>query len=334
MSHPAENKILGYPAGGYTVDPKIDDLAVAVRYVDGRLTQVATRGDGRAGEDVTVQARRAVGLPQRLRETATLEVRGEVFVTDADFEHANALRTGHGGRVPWTPRRPCGGVDRRRHVRRIPGARFYMKACPTVITGVVRSVCNPPIRTLGRAIPSGNVRNEWRWRMFVKLAHFLNIMLYPLVGGVLWGTWFSLGRTMTQYDATTYLADGKHMIDNLAAIMPVLMIFTGLLGLVVVFLLFRHGSTAAAWLALISLLLVAVIAVTLSVEVPIDNKTKTWTPTTLPSDWTDIRARWAAFHTLRTFLSLAGLAAAVGAALTTRPATRAQFLPSGEQRPT
>jgi hypothetical protein len=57
--------------------------------------------------------------------------------------------------------------------------------------------------------------------MFVKLAHFLNIMLYALVAGVMWGTWLSLGRTMTEYDAATFLADGKHMITNLATIMPV-----------------------------------------------------------------------------------------------------------------
>ncbi len=152
--------------------------------------------------------------------------------------------------------------------------------------------------------------------MFVKLAHFLNIMLYALVAGVMWGTWLSLGRTMTGYDAATFLADGKHMIANLATIMPVLMIATGVLSIVVVILLFRRGATAAAWLALAGLLaLVGVIVVTLAVEVPIDNQVKTWTTETLPADWKEIRARWASFHTLRTFLSLAGLAAAVGAAL-------------------
>jgi len=67
------------------------------------------------------------------------------------------------------------------------------------------------------------------------------------------------------------------------------------------------------------LALVAVIAVTLVVEVPIDNQVKTWTTATLPADWEEIRSRWANFHTLRTFLSLAGLAAAVGAALVTAP---------------
>jgi drug/metabolite transporter (DMT)-like permease len=73
--------------------------------------------------------------------------------------------------------------------------------------------------------------------MFIKLAHFLNIMLFALVAGVMWGTWLSLGRTMTEYDAPTFLADGKHMIANLATVMPVLMIATGVLSLVVVILL-------------------------------------------------------------------------------------------------
>ena len=160
--------------------------------------------------------------------------------------------------------------------------------------------------------------------MFVKFAQFLYVMLYALVVGVLWGTWLSLGRTMTRYDAATFLADGKHMIENLAGVMPILMISTGVIGLVVVVALFARRSTAAAWLALLGLaLLGAVIAVTLAVEVPIDNQIKTWTASTLPSDWTQIRARWADFHTLRTFLSLAaGLAAVVAAALSIRSSAR------------
>jgi DNA ligase (NAD+) len=54
-------RLLGQPAGGYTVEPKIDGLAIAVRYVDGRLALAATRGDGRAGEDMTGLAPRAAG---------------------------------------------------------------------------------------------------------------------------------------------------------------------------------------------------------------------------------------------------------------------------------
>ncbi len=159
--------------------------------------------------------------------------------------------------------------------------------------------------------------------MLVRLVQFVNIVLYFLVAGVMWGTWLSLGRTMTRYDATTFLADGKHMIGNLATVMAVLMIAAAVVGLIAVFLLFRQGSRVAGWLTLVALvLLVGVLVVTLAVEVPIDNRIKNWTTGTLPSDWQDIRARWAAFHTLRTFLSLAGLAAAVAAALAIRPAER------------
>ena len=153
----------------------------------------------------------------------------------------------------------------------------------------------------------------------LKLVQFVSIMLYVLVAGVMWGTWLSLARTMTSYDAATFLADGQHMINNLATVMAVLMISAVLVGAVVVVLLFWSRSTVAAWLALAGLLLmIAVMAITLIVEVPIDNLIANWTEATLPSDWQQLRARWAAFHTLRTFLSLGAVAAAVAAALTTR----------------
>jgi uncharacterized membrane protein len=158
---------------------------------------------------------------------------------------------------------------------------------------------------------------------FLKLVQFVSIMLYVLVAGVMWGTWLSLARTMTEYDAATFLADGKHMINNLATVMGVLMISAVLVGVVAVVLLFRSRSTLAGWLALAGLLLMlAVMAITLIVEVPIDNLIANWTEATLPSNWKEIRARWAAFHTLRTFLSLGAVAAAVAAALTTRPDDR------------
>src|SRR5215217_7867860 len=78
-------RILGRPVVRFTVEPKIDGLAIAATYVDGELTRVATRGDGRTGEDVTGQTRLVSGLPKKLSEPVTVEVRGEVFMTDADF---------------------------------------------------------------------------------------------------------------------------------------------------------------------------------------------------------------------------------------------------------
>jgi hypothetical protein len=159
--------------------------------------------------------------------------------------------------------------------------------------------------------------------MLTRFTLFVGIMLYVLVAGVMWGTWLSLARTMTEYHAITFLADGHHMIDNLAAPMAALMISAIVIGLATVVLLFRAGATSAAWMALVGLVFMAgVMAVTLVVEVPIDNQIQAWTVETLPADWTAIRAHWASFHTVRTFLSLVSVAAAVGAALALPPTVR------------
>jgi hypothetical protein len=68
--------------------------------------------------------------------------------------------------------------------------------------------------------------------------------------------------------------------------------------------------------------MIAVLVITVAVEVPIDNLIANWTEAALPADWQQIRAHWSTFHTVRTFLSLGAVAAAVGAGLTTRTAAR------------
>ncbi|MFC7268906.1 NAD-dependent DNA ligase LigA [Microbacterium fluvii] len=75
---------------------KIDGLAISLRYENGVLTSAATRGDGRVGEDVTENAVRVAGIPQRLSGTghpALVEVRGEVFIPVAAFDELNALQS-------------------------------------------------------------------------------------------------------------------------------------------------------------------------------------------------------------------------------------------------
>ncbi len=105
-------RTLGRASDGFTVEPKIDGMAVPARYRDGRLSQVVTRGDGRAGEDVTAQARHVAGLPAQLTGPVTIEVRGEVFMTEADFVTANELRISHGGQAFANPRNATAGTLR------------------------------------------------------------------------------------------------------------------------------------------------------------------------------------------------------------------------------
>ena len=74
---------------------KIDGLAISLRYEHGVLVSAATRGDGRVGEDVTVNAVRVAGVPERLAGSghpALVEVRGEVFIPVASFDDLNALQ--------------------------------------------------------------------------------------------------------------------------------------------------------------------------------------------------------------------------------------------------
>jgi DNA ligase (NAD+) len=109
---------------------KIDGLAISLRYENGVLTSAATRGDGRVGEDVTVNALRVNGIPQRLRGTGhppTVEVRGEVFIPVAAFDELNALQARLRERV-FTDARARGADEER--ARRSADRRFPAFANP------------------------------------------------------------------------------------------------------------------------------------------------------------------------------------------------------------
>lgn len=96
----------------FSVGPKLDGLAVAARYREGRLTRLITRGDGTAGEDVSHAMGTVEGLPERLAEPVTVEVRGEILMTTAQFEHANEVRIRHGGQPFANPRNAAAGTLR------------------------------------------------------------------------------------------------------------------------------------------------------------------------------------------------------------------------------
>ncbi|MBT0771483.1 NAD-dependent DNA ligase LigA [Kineosporia sp. J2-2] len=96
----------------YVVEPKLDGLALAARYQEGALVQLITRGDGVHGEDVTFAAAAIVGLPARLARPLTLEVRGEVMLTDPQFETANELRLANDDKPFVNPRNGVAGALR------------------------------------------------------------------------------------------------------------------------------------------------------------------------------------------------------------------------------
>jgi uncharacterized membrane protein len=143
----------------------------------------------------------------------------------------------------------------------------------------------------------------------MKVVQFVTLLLFSLVTGVFWGTWFGLSRSMSALTPATFLEVGHTMIGNLGGPMSVLMPAALVSTLISTVLLLRRGQTRSSVFTVSAfvLLLVAMI-ITLMVNVPIDGQIQSWTTTTLPADWSAIRDRWELYHGLRTLVSLTALA--------------------------
>ena len=104
-------KYLGAPGEiAYTAEPKIDGLSLSIRYEMGQLIHAATRGDGEIGENVTANALTIADIPQTLDGAPDiLEVRGEVYMSHADFEALNTRNAARGGKTFANPRNAAAG---------------------------------------------------------------------------------------------------------------------------------------------------------------------------------------------------------------------------------
>ncbi|RLS53166.1 MAG: NAD-dependent DNA ligase LigA [Planctomycetota bacterium] len=135
------HKLLGEAPLEYTVEYKIDGVALALIYESGHLVRALTRGDGRQGDDITHNARTLGGVPLRLstpNPPAILEVRGEAYISNSDFAHLVATQKELGKEVFANPRNTTAGalklldpkLCQARKVRFFAHSRGYIEGTP------------------------------------------------------------------------------------------------------------------------------------------------------------------------------------------------------------
>ncbi len=120
-------KALGVEDLAYTVEPKIDGVAVSLTYELGRLTRAVTRGDGEEGDDVTANVRTIAGLPAQLAGEGApevIEIRGEIYLREEEFRRINQVQE-EAGEAPYAnPRNLAAGTLKLLDARQVSARRL------------------------------------------------------------------------------------------------------------------------------------------------------------------------------------------------------------------
>jgi len=149
----------------------------------------------------------------------------------------------------------------------------------------------------------------------LKTCELISIVLSALVAGMFSGPWAALSISMKTFTPEVFLAIVDRMNRNMAPVMTILMP-ANLLAIATLLLLSIHVQPKTFYISAIALVLfLTSLLVTVVVEVPIVTEIATWTPTTLPPNWQQLRDRWLRFHVIRVAAGLSSFILLLVAAL-------------------
>jgi uncharacterized membrane protein len=133
----------------------------------------------------------------------------------------------------------------------------------------------------------------------MKTWQLISIVLSALVSGMFHGPWVALSRSMRTFTPEVFLAIVDRMNRNMAPVMTVLMPAALLSIIPVLFLSYREQPRTFYLNAIAFALFIIALLVTVVVEVPIVEEIVTWTASSLPENWQQLRDRWIKFHIIR-----------------------------------
>lgn len=141
----------------------------------------------------------------------------------------------------------------------------------------------------------------------MEIFEILCLMLLSLTGGMYWGPWLALTRSLSNFEPSELIKITKQLSKNMSQIMTPLTPIS-ILSILPILVLSFGNNNFKFLMSFISLLLFTLtLVVTMVIEVPIVKQIENWEVSNLPNNWKELRDRWLAFHYLRVIPSIIGL---------------------------
>ena len=143
--------------------------------------------------------------------------------------------------------------------------------------------------------------------MTLKIFELINIIICAIVGGMYWGPWLALTISLKTFEPKVFLPIVRRLNQNMAPLMTILSPLSLVTTILVLICSYNNHNTTFYFTLVGFVLFLIALIVTMTIEVPIVKQIVTWTETTLPINWEQVRDQWGKFHIVRVIAGIAGL---------------------------